>query len=262
MAETVTYTRLGQNGRLANQLFQIAATIGYALDTRKDFVFPHWEYAKYFQKELPQKQFDYIAFAPFKGLVEPHFHHAGIPNMPGNIDLFGHFQSEKYFAHHRQAILEYFILKTEYQSHINNRYGWYLKNKHTCSIHVRRTDYDTPVNRDYHGVMPMEYYTRAIQKLYGENISDIQFVICSDDPQWCKDNFKLPYMLFPEGEENIIDLFIMSYCNDNIIANSSFSWWSAWLNQFENKRVVSPQKWFNNAPHNSKDVHCENWIVI
>ena len=263
MNGTVTYSRLGQNGRLANQLFQIAATIAYALDTKKDFVFPPWEYAKYFQKEIPQKHNLHIAPAAC-GHCEPHFHYAGIPHYPGDVELFGHYQSEKYFAHRREELLPYFKLKPEYNNHIWNKYGWHLKNKPTsCAIHVRRTDYDTPVNRDYHGVMPMSYYDDAIESLYGVLYpDDVLFVICSDDPEWCKENFKLPHMLLPEGEENIIDLFIMSFCRDNIIANSSFSWWSAWLNRNPGKRVVSPQKWFNNAPHNSKDVHCEKWIVI
>lgn len=271
MSETVTYTRLGTNGRLANQLFQIAATIAYAIDNNKSFGFPPWEYSKWMQQPLPE--IAPLSIGEGQGVrfySEPHFHYAPIPALPGNVDLFGHFQSEKYFAHRKNDILPYLTLKAEHQDYIMKKYGNRLWNEFgstdklisTCSIHVRRTDYDTEVNRDYHGIMPKEYYEAAAKAIYGDNLQNTVFVICGDDIRFCKETFNFPKMLFWEGEPNIIDLFIMSYCQNHIIANSSFSWWSAWLGVFPDKKVVSPQKWFNNAPHNSKDVHCENWIVL
>ena len=257
MTNTVTYTRLGTNGRLANQLFQIAATIAYAIDNNKAFGFPAWEYSKWMQQPLPVMPDRNYTF-----YREPHFHYAPIPAMPGSVDLFGHFQSEKYFIHRKKEILPYLTINDIHSNSIWGRHRNILSSQQTCSIHVRRTDYDTETNRDYHGIMPIEYYEAAAKAIYGDDLTVVTFIICSDDIPFCKQHFKFPNMYFVEGEENIIDLTIMSYCMDHIIANSSFGWWSAWLGISPHKIVVSPKKWFNNAPHNSKDVHCENWIVI
>jgi hypothetical protein len=108
----------------------------------------------------------------------------------------------------------------------------------------------------------VSYYEKAAKELYGEDIKDIHFIICSDDIKWCKKNFNFPIMTFVEGERNFIDMFIMSMCKDNIIANSSFSWWSAWLNKNEN-RVVAPNLWF--GPEiilSTKDIYADGWIRL
>ena len=257
MDETVTYTRLGTNGRLANQLFQIAATIAYAIDNNKAFGFPTWEYSKWMQQPLP-----IIPDRNYTFYREPHFHYAPIPAIPGSVDLFGHFQSEKYFAHRRKEVLPYLTINFQRSNYIMQKYYRINRFAKTCSIHVRRTDYDTEVNRDYHGIMPIDYYEAAAKAIYGDDLTEVTFVICSDDIPFCRQFLKFPNMFFVEGEQNIIDLFLMRYCEDNIIANSSFGWWSAWLNSNQDKKVVCHKKWFNNAPHNSKDVACENWIVL
>jgi len=253
-----TYSTLGQNGRMGNQIFQIAGTIAYALDNNMDFCFPEWEYSKYMFTSLPVGR-------PRVDVRQPvEFHYAPIPRFPNkNVDLFnGHMQSAKYFQHRWAQISPFLTLSDEWHYYIWNKYGKTLCSP-TCSVHVRRTDYDTPVNRDYHGLMPMEYYEEAVRILYGASRpDDVTFIICSDDPQWCEENFKWPKKIISREEPGIIDMFLMSYCGDHIIANSSFSWWSAFLGKSHSKRVVCPKKWFNNAPVNSRDVACEGWIVL
>ncbi len=258
---TVTYSKLGMNGRLGNQLFQIAATIAFAKDHNMDFAFPQWKYSKYMSLVLPELKESPHSWQRFE---EPQFHHSPIPAPPvaGNVDLYyGYYQSEKYFAHHRQLIKSYFFPKSGYQKHIVEKYPVLLTD-HTCSIHVRHGDYLKDPYLGYHGVLPIEYYTKAAEFLYGGNLNGVRFVICSDDLPWCKENFKFPLMQFVEGEEDIIDMITMSYCRDHIISNSSFPWWSAWLNSNPIKRVVAPVKLFNNVPLNTNDWYCRNWIKL
>ena len=254
----VTYSDLGRNGRLGNQFFQIALTISYALDTGKDFVFPEWEYRHWMLQQIPQ------GHPAIDVRVPVDFHYAPIPpHTDKNVDLFNGGQSSKYFAHHWDVIKRYLTLSYDYHYYILYKYKKAL-NGNTCSIHVRRTDYCTPEKLEYHGVMPKSYYEEAVRKIYGkDNPEDVVFVICSDDLLWCKENFTFPNMLFIEGERDIFDMFIMAKCKNNIISNSSFSWWAAYLNRNEAKKVVCPQKWFGAAcTHNSKDVPVDGWIVI
>lgn len=274
-----TYLALGKNGRCCNAYFQVAATIAFSLDHGKDFAFPDWVYSRYMKKELPVCGMLDAINVPIQ------FHHAPIEDYPGNhVNLcHGHAQSSKYFAHHWETIKPYLTIKDEYMAAVRAKYDAYLDSydgRRTCSIHVRLTDYENPINVDYHGVMPMSYYKTAIKELYGnENPEDVLFFIFSDNIPRCCDTFDLPNMVFvyPDdtivpkmkdfsgldmGNGDLMDLFLMSMCDDNIIVNSSFSWWGAWLNQNPKKCVVAPAHWFNKAPIDYKDVVPDGWIKI
>jgi len=271
-----TYREMGRNGRMANQFFQIAGTIAYALDHNKSFVFPPWVYGKWMEKPLP------VGFCPNAINVPVQFHYAPIEDIPGkDVNLVnGHLQSSSYFAHHWETIKPYLTIKKEYKDIIIRRYTEELTRWKTCSIHVRLTDYENPINIDYHGLMGKEYYAAAIKKIYGtESPDDVLFLIFSDDIEKCKQMFNLPKMKFihpddsivpkmkdfsglPMGNGDLMDLFLMSYCDNNIIVNSSFGWWGAFCNENKDKRVVCPKNWFNDAPIITKDVACEGWILI
>ena len=127
-----------------------------------------------------------------------------------------------------------------------------------CSIHVRRGDYLTKPN--IHPTQTINYYMDAV-KLMSPNTL---FLVFSDDIGWCKDNFKdFTNIVFIEGNSDYEDLLLMSLCDNNIICNSSFSWWAAWLNQNPNKKVVAPKLWFGSGlNHNTKDITPENWIEL
>lgn len=258
---TVTYSTLGRNGRFANQILQITGTIAFALDHGKDFCFPKWEYSKWFKKPLPEGEPEGCINVPVQ------FHYAPIEDYPGkNINLVnGHLQSWRYFFHRWNEIKPYLTLKDEHYKTLN-KYRDIIKQR-TCAVHVRRTDYTTETNLVYHGVMGVDYYEEASRNLYGTNApQDVLFVVCGDDLDWARANIRFPNMVFIEGEENVIDMFIMSFCDDNILANSSFGLCSAYFRRLNSPqvphRVVSPSKWFNNAPVISKDVHCDDWIII
>ena len=174
--------------------------------------------------------------------------------LSDNVLLSGYFQTEKYFKHRRDEIIELFRPTEEQLTYIWGKYG-NLKN--TCSIHVRRGDYvKQPGN---HPVCSPQYYQEAIQRMS----SDTNFLIFSDDTPFCKQIFIGDSFIFIENELDYIDMYIMSMCTNNIIANSTFSWWGAWLNNNKNKVVISPSVWFGvDKPLNTNDIIPQEWVKI
>ena len=138
--------------------------------------------------------------------------------------------------------------------HINDNYPFIGKEK-TASIHIRRTDYVT--SNGYHPVQPISYYEEALSHIEYDKL-----VVFSDDVHWCRGNLGFDDMVFAEGNTDIEDLYLMSACNDNVVANSSFSWWAAWLNKNENKKVIAPSNWFGPGAPSSQDIIPEDWTVI
>jgi hypothetical protein len=169
----------------------------------------------------------------------------------------GFFQSEKYFAHHRKLVIDFFDFSFINKKYIDENYT-YITDKKCTSIHIRRGDYLKFPN--HHPTQTIDYYYDSIEIL--KNNTDL-FVIFSDDIQWCKENLKLENILYIEDEKDYIELYLMSLCDNNIISNSSFSWWGAWLNENPRKKVIGPLKWFGDAiQHKTGDILPENWIKI
>ena len=238
---SVTFSRLGHLGRMGNSMFQIAAVIGYAEKHGQPFGFPAWEYQDYFANPLPS-----FPNEPVRVIQERSFswHEPKAPFPHRNIDLYGYFQSEKYFKHAEATVRHYFKPKKEYEK------------SNFVSVHVRRGDYLGL--SDYHNVLGMEYYNAACGMF-----SNCIFAVFSDDIPWCRENFKGDHFIFVDSGNDIDDFFIMASCAHHIIANSSYSWWAAWLSEMDGKRVIAPKKWFGPAaPHNPKDIYCENFTVI
>lgn len=184
---------------------------------------------------------------------QPSFSYSDIP-FSENMLLDGSFQSEKYL--NRELILDLFSIDIKSKKYIYSKYEQLL-NYDTVSMHIRRGDYIQ--KQDRHPVQSIEYYEKAMNyfKEYDK------FIILSDDIAWCKDNFKGDNFIFIEGEKDYIDLYLMSMCNHNIIANSSFSWWGAWLNQNVDKRIIYPLHWFGEKKrYDTKDMIPEEWIGV
>lgn len=242
--DLVTSTYVSRVGRLGNSLFQIAATLAYAADHNKKPVFTKWNYQDFIPLEIIEEKHTWIREA------EHGLSYRKLNFKEGNVDLHGHFISEDYFKHQRELVLNTIKIKPEYDTYIKEKYGQLISGN-SCAIHVRRTDYLQPDQMKTHGLLPLEYYKEAMSYF-----SDVKFIVCSDDIDWCKEN--LPGLNYIEGEKDIIDLFIMSKCKHNIIANSTFSWWSAWLN---NGIVVAPKKFFVDG-YSWSGLYKENWLKI
>lgn len=175
-------------------------------------------------------------------------------NESNNYYLDGYFQSEKYFLESSDLIRKELSPSDEILKKLNLTP---FIDTNVVSLHVRRTDYVT--SNGYHPVQSIEYYKKALD-IIGEY--DYIFVF-SDDIQWCKDNLKFTNMIFMEGFDDVEDIWLMSMCKNNIIANSSFSWWGAWLNSNPNKKVIAPNNWFGSQTNlNTDDIVPNNWIKI
>lgn len=163
-----------------------------------------------------------------------------------NYYVDGYWQSEKYFKEIENTIKE--CLRPETPPTLIEGVS--------VSLHIRRTDYIT--SNGYHPIQPIEYYERALN-IIGEYD---KILIFSDDINWCKQNLKFDNMVFIEGQSDVEDLWLMSMCNHNIIANSSFSWWGAWLNNNPNKKVITPSRWFGDHVNlNTDDIIPNDWII-
>ena len=178
--------------------------------------------------------------------------------------LDGYFQSEQYFSGIKEIILKEFTLKNQ----LSNYSKFVKKNiisKNSVSLHIRRGDYiNNPNAHKIHGLCKLDYYESAINFMK-DQIGLFDLFIFSDDIKWAKLNIKFENNYFIEDDQNRIpheDIYLMSLCNHNIIANSSFSWWGAWLNQNQNKKVIAPKKWFSDIEmqKQSKDLIPDQWI--
>ncbi len=183
-----------------------------------------------------------------------------------NIYLEGYFQSFKYFEHIRTDLissLNLFQFIKDNKSYLNLYYE--LNSYNSVSIHVRRGDYasNSHIN-SIHGLCSLSYFHDAIDFIKSK-IDNPVFFIFSDDIDWCIANFSEPNMNFlSSNEAPAVDLFLMSSCKHNIISNSSFSWWGAWLNSNTHKLVVAPKIWYLNKELNlgTRDLCPSEWIRL
>lgn len=188
-------------------------------------------------------------------------------NQTKKYYLDGYWQSEKYFSNIRSILLNEISLSPHLLSqekYILNSNS--IKNTNSVSIHIRRGDYVTnPKTSSYHGVCSKDWYLEAVNYLES-NYSNLRYFIFSDDIAWAKENISpnasTQYINPGLSGEEAIDIMLMSLCKHNILANSSFSWWGAWLNQNPDKQVVAPKKWFTHAENDTRDLLPESWIAL
>jgi len=186
-------------------------------------------------------------------------------NIKAPVYLNGYFQSSKYFIGYEELIKHLFLFPINELDILNKELLTTIKNANTISVHIRRGDYaEDKVTQQFHGCCSIEYYQKAIAVLMNR-YSDFTLVFFSDDVNWVKEQFEnLPYpKLFinnNSAENSWKDMLLMSSCTHNIIANSSFSWWAAWLNENTEKTVIAPKKWFEAKELDTKTILPEEWI--
>lgn len=198
---------------------------------------------------------------------EKHFHFdADFFDLPDGTYLRGDFQSEKYFFPVKDLIRRNFTFAGELNND-SKKYLALIRNaKLPVSIHFRITDYLKSEQKDqYHYVLPGEYYRQSIFLLSRRLLKPVYFIF-SDDLNYVKMNYDLPVnAVFIDREvktESWEDMRLMSLCRHHIIANSTFSWWAAWLNSYTKKVIISPLRWFDNNPSDTGDLIPETWVKI
>lgn len=183
-----------------------------------------------------------------------------------NSYLDGYFQCEKYFIDIREILLNQFVIKQVISNYTNEIENKIKDSKNSCSLHIRRGDFVNSTNITIHGTCDIKYYKKAM-KYFEEKVGSINYFIFSDDIEWVKENLEVLNAIYIESKEKRIpheDIYLMRLCNHNIIANSTFSWWGAWLNQNENKIVIAPKRWFADEElyKKSRDIVCEGWVKL
>jgi len=249
-------------GGLGNQLFQVAAAQSLALEINEDFALNHdlcytpnqgnksKKYKNSFFKEIKETQtFPTIIYQ------EKEYSYNEIPKKKG-LTIHGYFQSEKYFIKNKNEIIKSFTLEKKYFDEIEEWKKYQKIKNQTVGVHIRRGDYLKFSH--YHLILDIEYYKKCFQ-----NFINVDFIIVSDDIEWVKENIKgdsIKYFCF---NDEIKDFILISSCNHNIIANSSFSWWAAYLNKNPDKQIYAPKNWFTEQANcNTKDLIPEKWIKI
>jgi hypothetical protein len=248
---------------LGNQLFQVATTCALAWDNEADPYFP--DYVNYFPhaESMYNHIFFRCAIDPPKKKISVYFNtpvseYQPIPFTNG-MKLLGYSQNQRYFAHHRDRLIQLFFPNDNDLQYINNKYGWLLNDEicpNTVCIHVRYYFGEVPHQPEYRQ-FDEEYFEQAMQ-LFS---NDVTFVVISDNINFAKKviSTKDRNVVFIENEPYYIDFFIQTFCKHNIISNSTFSWWGAWLNQNPEKIVVRPARWVDGY----QDLECpDSWIRI
>lgn len=184
---------------------------------------------------------------------------------PDNSYLEGYWQSEKYFKDIEDLIRREFTLKKELDTS-NAQVAENILDSNAVSVHIRRGDYvANPAVFNYLGVCSLEYYQKAIECI-AKKISDPHFYIFSDDTAWVKQNLVINYphthVIINQGKSDFLDLWLMSLCRHHIIANSSFSWWGAWLGTNADKITIAPSRWANIPSGDVYDIIPDGWIKI
>ena len=193
-----------------------------------------------------------------------------LQNVKDNTYLYGNWQTEKYFKDIQGTIRKELSLKEEPSNNYKkNLESIKQKRKSSVSIHIRRGDYTLPEIEDRIGICSLDYYVRSIKKI-NDIIPNPHFFIFTDDVEWVKNNLKLNYpATFVSSQENTNhsnkdyeELLLMSKCSHNIIANSTFSWWGAWLNINPDKIVIAPKKWYKKPMKNSENKSLDSWVEL
>lgn len=182
-----------------------------------------------------------------------------------NSLLQGYWQSENYFKSIRGTLLQDFTLRVNLPSQLKG-VAEQIRSCNAVCLHVRRGDYaNNPQVSQVHGVLSQDYYLQAAAQISKEE-TDARFFVFSDEPDWAENNLAfLPAAFFvrsPEPKRDFVDLHLMSLCRHFIIANSTFSWWAAWLSSYENRRVIAPKRWFNMSERDSVQIIPAGWQRI
>jgi hypothetical protein len=273
------------HGRLGNQMFQYAAALGLAarhgtdvaIDSRLAERRNEGVLTRVFDLDLasprklpPLKQDSALGYGLWRyaGLA-PRFRRERGLGYNGDIErwkngtyLHGYWQSERYFAHVADQVRAAFTFPA-FSNSQNADMAAQIGGGPSIALHVRRGDYLTVAA---HVLCDQPYYDAALAQITQHIGNNATVYVFSDDPDWAKENLPLPLpkvvVDFNGPETDFEDLRLMSLCDHNIIANSSFSWWSAWLNTNHTKQVAAPAAWFGDAKLQNPDILPDGWLKI
>lgn len=197
---------------------------------------------------------------------EPYFHFfPDLVKTPIPCYIEGYWQSEKYFLDIKHDLVKEFTLNSPI-SEVTLRCMKRIRKSNSICIHIRRGDYVSNMDANtFHGLCSLKYYYNGVEQIR-QHIDSPVFFVFSDDSEWVRKNFCIDeptYYITHNGIDKAYeDLYLMSQCSHHIIANSSFSWWGAWLGEKKGQIVIAPKPWFNYQYYNYDDIIPERWITI
>lgn len=264
----IGHNHIGKNGRFGNQMFQYAATRGIAAARGYDFIIPDGPRTdeEFYDEEQQHKLFMAFKMTSLKniGMLDAGYKQESsfrydkelVKRCPDNINLYGYFQSERYFFHIEEELRKDFTWRDDVWNMCKEIFDSIIPEGNAISLHVRRTDH--LVKSSFHPVLPLSYYEEALSKFD----KSLPVLVFSDDPKWCNEQefFDDDRFLISEGGDNITDMCMMSMCQHQIIANSTFSWWGAWLSKSEN--VIAPKLWFGPDGEDPTDIYVDRWEYL
>ena len=267
----ITFSKLGRHGNLGNSMFQLASTIGIAASKNYEVKLPRHE--TYFDTHYNCNNvsifdgFDIdipvLTTSDYENIKhvyrEPYFHFSSdIYNIKDSTDLSGYLQTERYFKNVEVQVKKVFSFKQQFADEaasLFNRFG--IDPLETTSLHIRRGDF--LVKQVYHPLQSSQYFFDASKASHLKNT-----LIFSDGINWCKENIKGKNIYYSDLTSCFSDLKAISMCKNNIIVNSTFGWWGAWLNSSVDKTIIAPKIWFGpgNAHLNTSDIIPSSWTKL
>ncbi|MDF1777799.1 MAG: alpha-1,2-fucosyltransferase [Rhizobiaceae bacterium] len=278
-------------GGLGNQMFQYACARAIALRNDADIVLDQREFfagagqkpglhhlsvvsTALPERKLPPRKTQWIRYLIWRNfklsprMVRQQGNHFNpdIMTVGGNLWLHGYWQSERYFADFEEQIRCELSVRTQ-PSAKNEQLLAEIAGLPAVSLHIRRGDYvNNPQANAAHGICTLEYY-RSAALLISERMAEKPiFYVFSDEPEWARTNLDLPFeirvMDHNDGDHNYEDLRLMAACRHHVIANSTFSWWGAWLNPSLEKIVIAPKQWFADPSLKNPDILPPSWITL
>ena len=259
---------LGRKGRFANQMFQyaavrgIAARHGYAWcippgpTTPAAFTDEYLQHKLFLAFTLPSLTAVKLLSAPHRQEASHRFDGYLFEHCEDNLSLDGHFQSESYFRLIEEDIRRDFTWLPRVIEPCRALFEQLVPGGKAIALHVRRTDH--LLRPSYRPVLPLRYYGDALEHWDPQ----LPVLIFSDDPAWCRQQplFADRRFVVPEAGDNIADLCLMSLCSHQITANSTFSWWGAWLSGSDH--VLAPSLWFGDHGHDARDLRVARWTYL
>lgn len=261
----ISFVRLGDYGRLGNQMFQYAAVKAVSIKLGYEARIPRYPGLDLIEVfDIPEAELTEADAATLEHTyAEPQFTFSdSVFAIPDSCNLHGYFQSEKYFEHCTSEIRASFAfkrpLKAQADAASKRLFGTGWLKATLVSLHVRRGDYLSKPG--YHPTCGKEYYDRALDHLERE-FGRLRVVVFSDDIAWCRKTFRGMRYRFATGNDHGTDMLLMSRCEHHVIANSSFSWWAAWLNPSPDKIVIAPADWFGpECREDTRDLVPQSWL--
>lgn len=254
--------RLRTIGRAANQLFLLASGYGMAKKTGRQLVISKdWKYKNYFEWDswIEEKE----GIEQGIDVVEPGFHYCEefFDNSLEEVRIAGYFQSERYWRENEEDVRKLLKWNPNFVMKLALRNDNTAFKKPVIGIHIRRGDY---VNNPNYYQLPLLYYILALEEFFPGWMDNYNILIFSDDITWCKTHFQGDNIFFSEGNSDVEDLCLLSFCHHQILSNSSFSWWGAYLSDnFLGKKVIHPAHMFDGElkkSHKMKDFWKNGWI--